>query len=512
MKKYLKIDLYANGFDATQLNCVDLPIAGASGYYNYNNYYYYCFYHCVLNNWGTVNNDWLRHRNYILSKLGLSLNQINVENSSSFISLIRSEIDKKHPLLMLVSYYSLFYHIGYLDNEYRHIPHGIILNGYESEKSLINIKEYTHIENDIRYLTNSYLFCDLQLTEDIVRDIWIKSNEIFNLEGKNNFIALYSIESIGKPKINSYEDLLADTLENIDIKSDKLAEFIKNFNSYFNNNRSKLSNVEGLKKTYVNSLNMLFDVLERTFYFLGQNQELSWKYYSVKDDYLRTRSLILNKLIANIFRGKTISEATEKKLISQILTSNSELFSFIGCLKKDKIKTLRELPVHFIHLTEQIQVRGGKHADTILNCTNLLIVQGYPEPDRNWEVFLKFDLSNLKSEKCLNAKLKIYCNDLLLPTPVEVYSTLDDQWLGTEITWNNKPALDATLTSSQIVNNQKTWYSFDITALVNRKLSINKIISLYLRVEPKANTGANFYSKNASTNQPVLEIIPVQSS
>jgi len=512
MKKRLEINLYADGFDATHLNCIDLPIAGALGYYDYNNYYYYCFYHCILNNWSKAENkDWLALRNNILQKLGLTLYPITIKDPSSFIPIIKSEIDKQHPLLMLVKYFYLFYHVGYLDDEYRHISHGIIINGYESEKSLVSIKEYAHIENDLKSLTKSYLLCDLVLTENIIQDVWTKSNTIFNQENTNNFNTLYSIQSIGKPQIKNYEDLFKDSLDNIDIGSDKLVELVRNFNSIYSN-INKLSHVSQLRKTYVNSLGMLFDVFERAYSFLKQNQEKQSEYNNIKDKYLQTRSIILNRLIANALKCKIISEDTENDFISQIFSINNELFSFIRNLIKDKASINKNLSVYSFYLDEQAQVRDGQYANSIVDCAKLLIVQNFPEPDRNWEVFLKFNLSDLEFEKCSSAKLRLYCNYSQSPTPVEIYSVQDNLWTSNEITWNNRPTLNTNLAALQIVSMQKTWYSFDLTNLVNDKLASDKIVSLCLRVEPEANVGANFYTKYANTNQPVLEVKPIKSS
>lgn len=510
MKKCLEINLYADGYDVTQLNCVDLPIAGASGYYDYNNYFYYCLYYNIFDNWGSIDsNNFLPFRNNILNKLGLYLKPIAIENSASFISLVKSEIDNQHPLLMLTKYYTLFYHNGYLDNEYRHINHGIIVNGYDSEKSLICIKEYSHIENDIDSLLRCYLLCNLMLTEDIIKDIWTKSNIIFKEEGfDNNFGNIFTIESIGKTQITCYEDLLKDILDNIDIKSDKLVGFIKNFNSIYNNINNP-DCISELRKTYVNSLTILFDVFERTFIFLKQNQGKQDEYNNIKNKYLQTRSLILNKLIANVFRGKTICEETEKNLIDQILSLDSELFSYVRNLQRYRMNIGNNLSVYTFSPTEQAQIRDGQFANTNLANTKLLIVNNFPEPNRNYEVFIKFDLGSIEIEKCLSAKFKIYSNLAQSPTPVEIYSALDDTWSDTKITWNNKPVISNNLLASQVVSTQKTWYAFDVTSLVNDKLTSNKIISLCIRVEPEANVGVNFFSKYAANNKPILEVVPI---
>lgn len=513
MKKNLHIDLYADGFDATHLNCVDLPIAGATGYYNYENYFYYCFCHCMSSNWNnTQNTDWFSSRNELLGKLGLCIKPIAVDGPSSLISAIKAQIDSQHPLLMLCKYYTLFYHVGYLDDEFLHIGHGIVINGYDAEKSLISVKEYSHIETDIKAIVKSYLLFDLPLTEDLLKDIWVKSNEIFKQEYDNStYATIYSIEKMGEPQITSYSDLLEYFFGSVDFRHDKLVEFIKNYNNHFEEIRT-LSHASELRKAYVNSLTILFDVFERAFGFLKQNQEIQWKYDNIKDMYLQTRSSILNKLIANALRGKTIGEDTEQHLIDQVTLANKELFSFIENLHKNRAVIERNSSSYSFSPVGQVQVRDGQYADTVLTPTYLLITQNFPEEDRNWEVFLKFDFSSLDFESCLSASLKLYCNFAQIPTPFEVYPVPDDSWSGTEMTWNTRPVISEAPIVTQTIKTQKVWYSFDVTAFVKERLLSNKTISLCLRIEPEANVGANFFSTYAAYNRPVLEIVPVRDS
>lgn len=92
--------IYKNGYNASQINCIDIPIAGASGYYNYENYFYYCFYYSMFTNWTNIkNNHWLTLRNEILKKIGLTMVVNKIDDSSQLIPFIKSHIDNMQPLI-----------------------------------------------------------------------------------------------------------------------------------------------------------------------------------------------------------------------------------------------------------------------------------------------------------------------------------------------------------------------------------------------------------------------------
>lgn len=116
MFKEIKIDLYLKGFNAEHIDCVNLPIAAAAGYYSYENYYYYSFYYAFFQNWITSHTPFLNKSNEILSKLGLKLVPQKAANDSEFTDTIKLNIDKGIPIFMIVKYRSLFYYINYLNN------------------------------------------------------------------------------------------------------------------------------------------------------------------------------------------------------------------------------------------------------------------------------------------------------------------------------------------------------------------------------------------------------------
>ena len=84
MTELIKIDNYFNGFKYAQINCVDIPIAGAAGSFDYNNYFYYCFYLSVYCNWSEVS-DFFEIRSNALSRLELSIVPYKINSSYNFV-------------------------------------------------------------------------------------------------------------------------------------------------------------------------------------------------------------------------------------------------------------------------------------------------------------------------------------------------------------------------------------------------------------------------------------------
>lgn len=47
----LEMDYFSEGYRTMHSNCVDLPMAGAAGFHQYENYFYYTFLYAVMMNW-----------------------------------------------------------------------------------------------------------------------------------------------------------------------------------------------------------------------------------------------------------------------------------------------------------------------------------------------------------------------------------------------------------------------------------------------------------------------------
>jgi hypothetical protein len=203
MLKTLGIDYYANGYRGIHANCIDVPIAGAAGYHNYNNYFYYLFYYCMNNNWASSKKyNWISFREDIFNKLGLRLRFCEVASPSKFISSIQGNIDNKCPIVMIVKYCTLFFLNLYLTDSKS--SHAIIINEYDSDRKIVVIRERLLNSKVTEGVMRGDPFFKLQLTEDLILDIWLKTNNLYRESNNIFYNKLLGIEKISEPIILSY--------------------------------------------------------------------------------------------------------------------------------------------------------------------------------------------------------------------------------------------------------------------------------------------------------------------
>src|SRR5262249_25125841 len=125
----------------------------------------------------------------------------------------------------------------------------------------------------------------------------------------------------------------------------------------------------------------------------------------------------------------------------------------------------------------------------------------------------KFDISTLDSVN--NATLQLYGNIGGTvsgnPVAVAVYGVADSSWTDAGITWNSKPALDATaLAGANIAtDNTPRWYSFDRTSYIQAaKTAGATTVSLALQMTTHTGDGVAFNASEAGSNTPQLVVTP----
>jgi hypothetical protein len=339
--KSLNIDYYKNGFNVGQVNCIDLPVAGAAGFYNYDNYFYYCFYTTLFLNWaGVGTKEWIKENpiermNVVLNKLGLELKPNHVEDASQLIQSIKYHIDNKHPLIFFAFYKHLFFDRNYMNDVGGNLLHGILVNEYNTETSVIGTRDCTITRDEVQPEIKADALFRLRLTEDMVSDIWEKSNELLKKNGKFLFDTIFSMEKISEPNVSSYDQLIADFLNNMDFSKSKLADLIDKFEE---NVDALKNNMIAIRKDFHGSLSVLFSVFEMAFKFIGQDKKQYQDYFEFKNRYLSTRANILTKIQANALRGKSININERSMMTDQVNSLDSELVSLVSRLYTEKRK------------------------------------------------------------------------------------------------------------------------------------------------------------------------------
>ena len=336
-ERKLDIDLYINGFNHEQVDCVNMPIAGAAGFYNYDNYFYYSFYTSIFKNWleGNIGLGWGDYQKHFLANLGLEIGKHSIGNTSTLFSFIEQSIDDFIPLVMVVKYNSLFYFASYLDETNR-FDHGVIIHGYDVERPLLYIRDVKVVDRirnpAIKEILDAEPLFELQLTNDMLAEIWEKTNLSFKEEKSDLHNLIFSVRKSGEAKINSYQDLVKD-LENYELKSNKLIEKI-NDNGFMERLCKDSFEADLFRRVYYHSLIPFFYVLEKS---VENNEELKNKVMCFKTKYLGSRNTLISKFMKMAYKNKNLEGNTKKELTQKSKDIDDELNLFINKLNSDLI-------------------------------------------------------------------------------------------------------------------------------------------------------------------------------
>ena len=158
------------------------------------------------------------------------------------------------------------------------------------------------------------------------------------------------------------------------------------------------------------------------------------------------------------------------------------------------------------------QVSSGKATTNSGASTNMFIQSSATDSFGNERAFLRFDLSTLPPGSVItSARLEMFCWKATGPSlATEADAVASDSWLESAITWNNQPALGATLATTTLAQgNINVWYDWDVTSYVQGEWAGDKLVSLAVKAatESSATTASYaFDAKEFGSNTPVLRV------
>src|SRR5207244_4012580 len=127
----------------------------------------------------------------------------------------------------------------------------------------------------------------------------------------------------------------------------------------------------------------------------------------------------------------------------------------------------------------------------------------------NRMAFLKFDLTSISSVS--SAKLRLYGSFVYntnSTSPVTAHQQPTNSWTETGITWNNKPAAGAAITTVNVSTNAQYW-EWDITSYVQaQKTGGATQISIQLQNDTGTPQSVTLNSREAPANKPQLVVTP----
>ncbi|NJD02378.1 MAG: hypothetical protein FIA99_07250 [Ruminiclostridium sp.] len=330
MLNSLNIDCYENSYSPNHVSCFAIPVGAACGYYNYDNYYYYLFYHCINENWPNKKIHGLDRTVDKLSKLGLTIKLNRADNADEFVASIKSKIDNQSFVIMPAVYIYLFYFPQYKNNPTTHF---FIISGYDPQRSAIQIRDTIR---DFVLTPGLYVW---QMHESLLKEIRTSSNNFFKEKGPDNLCDIfYNIEKVNESKINSYKDLTNDFLLNYDPDHSKLASLVAHFPDFIdsvkkNNHGTSLF----IRRELCYTTAVMFDCFEKAFDFEKKDTEELTELHIFKEQYINFRDKIVTKIYAEALREKDLGKGEREIIINDILLMDRKLFSFIRSLSEGRI-------------------------------------------------------------------------------------------------------------------------------------------------------------------------------
>jgi hyaluronate lyase len=151
-------------------------------------------------------------------------------------------------------------------------------------------------------------------------------------------------------------------------------------------------------------------------------------------------------------------------------------------------------------------VQDGSAADTNFGADPLIAIKNAPAGFHR-RGFLKFDLTGLPAAP-RRAVLWTYgeVSDAGgTQAMIQSRAVFDDTWTETGLTWNNQPALGATL-SSAALGDSSDWIPLDVTAHVQNQYTGDRLATIAL-VQATAGLFVSLSSRTNAGNRPFLQVI-----
>lgn len=376
MRKNLDINLYKDGFNAKQLNCVQNPIAAASGYYEVNNYYYYSFLYSLFNFFEGIEDDFENFPKKFLPVMGLEFNTFEFSDETSLFANIESEINNNSPVILIVKYNCLFYNMYYKNNNFNLI-HGLIVSGYDDEKRVFTINDASLLRNLFIHEENSDIYFPLQIKYSDLSDIVMSSNEAYLHENylyRNFHNKIFSISSnIDIDKAITIKKIFDEALEKIDTGESIVIRDIKRYEP---NNTFKIfrNNFEEYIRSYNATLIPIFKVLNMC---IKDNNSLKIRVERIEKKIKQSKQNILSRFIKRAITKKILLDDEKKEMINIWSEGDKEIISLIkevsSCSSEKKtIYNYLDIMSYYNCQAFESELRDGSTADITGEGTHFL--------------------------------------------------------------------------------------------------------------------------------------------
>lgn len=151
-------------------------------------------------------------------------------------------------------------------------------------------------------------------------------------------------------------------------------------------------------------------------------------------------------------------------------------------------------------------VRGGTYGNANYGSETTLLIKSSSD-NFTRKVIMKFDLSSIEGT-ISSAILKLNVKGMSSNVNCSIYQVSDDSWTEPTVTWNNVPSQGQELLKKALsTSNVGSYVEFDLTNYIQSEHGGDNQASFILFDPDHTDITYDFYSKENSTNRPLLEIV-----
>lgn len=293
--KFLKMDFYKDGLNVYEMNCLDIPIAGASGVFGKENYYLYLFQLCVNANWRRVDGH-VDNMYKCLSNIGLKIEPVQINGARNLIRKIKEQIDSGYPVLLPVLYAEMFFCSRY--KQY-YASHFLLLDGYVEDYHTILLREELSAISSMQLKEIRGLY-SMRLKYDMIEQMWARSQEFIEPIFSDR---IFIIRPYTNPKFQDRKHMLSYILQNYNFTQGLFVDDVL----------IKGIHMKDVRKQVEQYRNLYYKYTYCFFYLLDQyiqkrvTQELYLQFKTFSQSYLNSRDIMITKVHMACLKGEKMS-------------------------------------------------------------------------------------------------------------------------------------------------------------------------------------------------------------
>ena len=309
-------NLYEYGVENS--NCYVVPLSFSTGLFDAKNYLFFNLLWAFEVNWGIGAINEITD-NPLLEILGLNTRSIQVSEKTETIEAIRTEINNGSLVLIPVRYNKVFYSRFYM-TDYQFV-HPIVVTGYDNERHIFEI-----YDSDIKYDVGAIALkgetmLKLQITDDMLFDIFSKSSETFTEEYTSFRSKLFSMDASKEKRVTSFYEVFS-----LFTRKGHTNSVIKNFLLNPKGLSDGTLDPESVRRCFFGSIVMMLDIIQKR---IPYEHHLSNEYIEFSEKFIKHRNILTSKIIAYILRDRDLPAHEKQITINEIDEMDKALFEFL---------------------------------------------------------------------------------------------------------------------------------------------------------------------------------------